>query len=180
MHSSLLEKFTFSLLIFAWLIFGSMTVGDMLVHVNEGDIEALRITTNSDEADTGMESAAVEAVAEDITTLLATADAAAGAKVFKKCASCHSTDNGGKNKVGPNLWNIVGGAKASVSGFSYSGVLSGLGGSWSYAELDAFLASPKEYAPGTKMSFKGISKPAKRAALIAFLRGQSDSPLALP
>ena len=107
-------------------------------------------------------------------------DAAAGKKVFKKCKSCHTVAKGGKNTVGPNLWDVVGKAKASTAGFAYSGVLKEKGGDWTYADLDAFLLSPKGFAKGTKMSFAGLKKTGDRAAVIAYLRSLSDSPKPLP
>ncbi len=115
-----------------------------------------------------------------IAALLAAADIDAGAKVSKKCAACHSFTKDGKNKVGPNLWDIVGKAIADVEGFKYSGALAEMGGEWSYDNLDAFLTKPKDFAAGTKMSFSGIKGADDRANLIAFLRGLSDNPKPLP
>lgn len=127
---------------------------------------------------------AVEEMAGDqseVLALVASADPAAGEGVAKKCAACHSFDKGGKHKVGPNLWGAAGRAVASADGFKYSDALVGMSDqSWGFEELDAFLAKPKEFAPGTKMSFAGIKKPDQRAALIAYMRLQSDSPLDLP
>lgn len=117
---------------------------------------------------------------EGIAALLAAADAEAGAKVSRKCAACHSFDEGGPNKVGPNLWDIVGRPVAGHEGYKYSDALSGLGGEWSYDRLDAFLTKPKDYAAGTKMSFAGVKSAEDRANLIAFLRGQSADPKPLP
>lgn len=120
-------------------------------------------------------------LAEPILVMLAEADIARGQKVSKACAACHSFDKGGKNGVGPALWNIVGGKKQAVGGFVYSGVLNTNGGNvWSYEELNKFLWKPKQYAPGTKMSYVGLKKPSDRAALIAYLRTLSSSPKALP
>lgn len=117
---------------------------------------------------------------ENIAALLAAADADAGAKISRKCAACHGFDEGGKNKVGPNLWDIVGRAIASGEGYKYSGALSGLGGEWTYENLDGFLAKPKDFAKGTKMSFAGLKKAEDRANLIAYMRGLSNSPKPLP
>ena len=116
----------------------------------------------------------------DLATLLASADAGDGEKVFRKCKSCHTVDQGGANRVGPNLWEIVGAAKAAVDGFRYSGALADMGGEWTYENLDAFLADPKGYVPGTKMSFAGLRKAKDRAAVIAYMRSNADNPPPLP
>jgi cytochrome c len=117
------------------------------------------------------------APAGDLIAMIAAADPAEGQKVAKKCAACHSFDKGGPNKVGPNLWDIVGAKHAHIADFNYSDAIKALADKeWTYAELDAFLAAPKTHIPGTKMAFVGIKKPEERAALIAYLRSLSDSP----
>lgn len=178
---SMLEKIALSLLITTWLVYGSHTIGNMLVHTDEGDIDALRIVSgDSGGAEEASEMAASEPEAMDVMGMLASADVEAGEKTFKKCKSCHSIESGGKNKVGPNLWNIVGSGMGSVADFKYSSAITGLGGTWTFESLDSFLADPKAFAPGTKMSFKGVKDPAARAALIVYLHAQSDSPVPLP
>lgn len=117
---------------------------------------------------------------EDVMTLLAAADPASGEKVVKKCTACHTVEQGGANKVGPNLWGILGRDIAGHEGYSYSDALAGTEGDWTYENLDAFLAAPKEWAPGTKMAFAGLKKASDRAELIAFLRTLSDDPVPLP
>ena len=118
--------------------------------------------------------------AKPLPVLLAAGDTDAGKKVAKKCASCHTFDQGGKNKVGPNLYGIVGRNVAASEGFKYSGAMWDAGGNWDYVRLDEFLANPKAAMKGTKMTFKGIKKPEQRANVIFFLRGLSDSPVPLP
>jgi len=121
------------------------------------------------------------AALEPVSGLLASADVAAGATVFKKCATCHTAEKGGAAKVGPNLWNIVGGKHAHMEGFAYSDPMKALADKeWSYEELNAFLAAPKTHIPGTKMTFPGLKKVADRAAVIAYLRTLADSPAPLP
>lgn len=124
-------------------------------------------------------SEAVEEVVISIPELMAVADATSGAKVFKKCAACHGVDEGGAHKVGPNLHAILGAGIAKKSGFAYSNVLSEMDKKWNYEELYAFLEKPKEYAPGTKMSFIGLRKPEQIANVMAYLRenGSQDYPL---
>ena len=122
-----------------------------------------------------------EVPVETIVALLAAADTAAGQAVAKKCKACHTFDRGGANKLGPNLWDIVNGQIAGAAGFKYSSALQGLSDEkWTFEALDAFLTKPKDYVPGTKMSFSGLKKPEVRANLIAYLRSLSDSPAALP
>jgi len=135
------------------------------------------------EATTETQAAAAPAApAKPITELLKTASAEEGAKIFKtKCTSCHNSEKGGANKVGPNLWNIVGDAKADPAlGFNFSDAMKQKGGDWSYDDLNAFLTNPKGFVPGTRMTFVGLKKDDERANVIAFLRGQADSPKPLP
>jgi cytochrome c len=115
--------------------------------------------------------------------LLAKADAAKGENAAKKCLSCHSFEKGGPNKVGPNLWNIVGRAKGSMSGAAYSAAMKGTsakGEAWSFADLYSFIESPKKAMPGTSMAFAGVPKSEERGDLIAYLRKLSDNPQPLP
>lgn len=115
--------------------------------------------------------AAAPAGPGDITELLKTADVAMGQKVSRACAACHSFDKGGANKVGPNLFGIVGAKHAHAAGFAYSDVLKGMASKpWTEDELNHFLYDPKGYAKGTKMAFAGVKKDADRAALIAYLK----------
>ncbi len=117
----------------------------------------------------------------DILPLLASADVAAGEKlVKKKCGSCHTFDNGGKNGTGPNLWNVVNADKAAHDGFKYSTAMTEFGGSWDYASLNQFIYKPKAYIKKTKMSFGGLKKDGDRTNAIAYLRTLSASPAPLP
>jgi len=115
-----------------------------------------------------------------LNTLLASADVAQGEKVFAKCAACHTINAGGANGIGPNLHGVMGEAVATGhGGFVFSDALKSKGGSWDFATMDAWLKSPREFAPGTKMTFAGLSKPADRANLIAYLNAQGSN-LPLP
>lgn len=118
-----------------------------------------------------------------VLAMIASEDPAAGEKVAKKCAACHTFEEGGKNKVGPALWNIVNRPVASVDGYNYSDAMKAHaeGGTvWSYEELEAYLTKPKEHVPGTKMVFAGLRKEGDRAALLAYLRTLSGEPAPLP
>lgn len=115
-----------------------------------------------------------------INTLLASADVAAGEKVFAKCTACHTINSGGANGIGPNLYGVMGKPVGKhAAGFAYSGALSGHGGDWDFANMNDWLASPKAFAPGTKMSFAGLSKPEDRANIIAYINAQGSN-LPLP
>jgi cytochrome c len=105
----------------------------------------------------------------DLGTLLASADATRGANTAKLCMSCHTFEQGGANRVGPNLWAVVGRPIAGHGGFAFSPALSSHGGEWSYEELDKYLASPSRAIPGNKMAFNGIRNPKDRANLLAYL-----------
>jgi cytochrome c len=109
----------------------------------------------------------------------AVVDAAKGADVFKQCVACHTIDAGGANGTGPNLHAILGKGKAAVGGFAYSDALKGKGGSWMIEDMDQWLISPRKFAPGTKMTYAGLSDPEKRGNLIAYLNGQGSN-LAYP
>ncbi len=107
--------------------------------------------------------------AAKVATLVADASADKGKGHFKKCQSCHTADQGGKNKIGPNLWGIVGRTLGGVDGFNYSSALVEKGGTWDYEALASFLHNPKEYVSGTKMVFRGFKKDDQLADILAYL-----------
>ena len=117
---------------------------------------------------------------EPIEKLLASADISKGENAAKKCAACHTFGKGEPNRVGPNLYGVVGRAKASVAGFNYSAAMKAKGGNWTIEELNTYLINPKAMVPGTTMSFAGLPRGSERADVIAYLNSKSDSPAALP
>lgn len=126
---------------------------------------------------------AAAAKVEPIEVRLKTADMAKGQKDFAKCAACHTGDKGGANKVGPNLWGVLGGPKAHLEGFKYSAAMADRGKAgekWTFADLDKFLTEPKAFIAGTAMGFAGFKDPADRADVILYLHSLSDSPVPLP
>lgn len=178
-HFSFLEKLGTSVLLVAWLVWGSITIGNALVQTNDKGVDALRIAGAEEPKAAAGQPAAAEA-ADTAMTLLATANAKDGEKTYGQCKACHTADKGGKNAVGPNLWDVVGRAKAGGGGFAYSSALAGKGGPWTYEDLNQFLANPKAFVAGTKMTFAGLKKSAERAAVIVYLRSRSDNPKPLP
>jgi cytochrome c len=124
--------------------------------------------------------AAPAAPEEPIEKLLATATVDRGQMVAKQCATCHNFQKGGPNGIGPNLYSVVGRPRASEPGFSYSDAMKAKGGEWTIDDLNKFLASPKEFIPGTKMTFAGLPRGNQRADAIAYLNSLADTPKPLP
>jgi cytochrome c len=117
---------------------------------------------------------------EPFEPLLASASAERGQAATKPCEACHTFEKGGPNRVGPNLWGVVNRPRASESGFNYSAAMKSKGGTWTYAELNNFLANPRRDIPGTAMTFAGIERERQRADVVAYLRTLSDNPAPLP
>lgn len=115
-----------------------------------------------------------------LPVLLASADPAKGQTAAKKCASCHDFTKGGPNKVGPNLYGVVGRPKAGHPGFNFSAALKSKGGEWSFDDMNRFIQNPKGYAPGTTMAFAGVGSGTERADILAYLRTLAESPVPLP
>jgi cytochrome c len=162
------------------LAMASGQIASILVHPRQLEKNTYVVDTSAVAGPTA--AASTGPTLEPVMALLASADAARGQKIFKKCATCHTADNGGKNKIGPNLFGVVNTKKGSKAGFNYSPAMTGFEGApnWDYGSLNAFLAKPKAYLPGTKMTFAGLKKVGDRAAIIAYLRTLADSPAALP
>lgn len=165
-----------------WTLAGCMAalgltiIGGMVYQTGEPKKEGYPVEGVAEGGDAG---AAAEV---PIATLLPTADAAKGAEVFKKCAACHTINSGGANGIGPNLYATVGeGIAEGKGGFAFSDALKAKGGKWGFDELNAWLTSPRKFAPGTKMTFAGLSNPKDRADVIVYLNSQgSNLPLPSP
>jgi cytochrome c len=136
------------------------------------------IAVKEEAAEGGAKEAA--APSEPIEKLLQTASVEKGAASAKKCAACHTFDKGGPNRVGPNLFGIVGENRGEGRGFNFSAAMKAKGGKWTFDELNKFLANPKGYIPGTAMGFAGLPKDSERADVIDYLRTLSDKPEPLP
>jgi cytochrome c len=174
-----LNKLVASILLAALICMLVNNIADVIYVKDSKPVErgyAVNVNT-----DTPVAQAKVEPeVKIDIPSLMAKASAELGQEVIKKCVGCHNFNEGGTNKIGPLLWNVVNRDKASEAGYSYSKAMQSKGGKWDYESLFGFLHKPSEYMPGTKMTFQGLAKPEDIANVVAFLRSQSHDPAALP
>lgn len=160
-----------------WLLFGGIAALGLSI-VTTGYFHGEDPETAGFVIEGGEEAGAVDA-GPSFTALLAAADVAKGEAVFKKCTACHTINAGGANGIGPNLYGVVGKPHGAHPGFSFSAALKGVPGNWDFNALDAWLKSPKKYAPGTLMSFAGLSSAEDRANLVAYLNAQGSN-LPLP
>ena len=153
---------------------GATIVGGMMFHSGEPKKEGYPVEAVDEGGDSG---AAAEV---PIASLLPTADAAKGAEVFKKCAACHTINQGGANGVGPNLYDTLGGPIGQgKNGFAFSDALKAIGGNWDFDKMDQWLTNPRKFANGTKMTFAGLSDPQQRANVILYVNSQGSN-LPLP
>ena len=179
MDSFELNKIIAAVLMVALLVIGIGKLSDIIFHVEKPEtpgyaVDVVQtITANTTSAETVEEKI-------DIAALMAMGDIAVGEKVFKKCAACHSIVKGGKNNIGPALYNVVGRKIGVVSDYKYSKALSGYGKEWTFEELNGYLIKPAKWIKGTKMAFAGLRKEKDRASVILFMNSKSSSPKPLP
>ncbi len=173
------NKFVAALLVAAIVAMITGLVSEGVIRPAKLEAPAYAIAAEAKPAEIAAAPAAAEKPAPLTVAVLAKADAVAGEAQAKKCGACHSFEKGGANKVGPNLWGVIGRPRASVAGFTYSDTLKKLGGTWTPQEIAAFIYNPKAYAPGTKMGFAGLPKDTDRADVLAWLDKNTDTPVDL-
>ena len=179
MDSFEVNKIVAAVLMVALLVIGIGKLSDVIFHVEKPEtpgyaVEVEQVSTTSSSTTI----AADEKV--DIAALMAMGDIASGEKIFKKCAACHSIIKGGKNAIGPALYNVVGRKVGSVEDYKYSKALAAYEKEWTLEELNGYLTKPAKWIKGTKMAFAGLRKEADRASVIKYLNENSDSPVPLP
>ena len=180
MDSFEINKIVAAILMVALLVIGIGKLSEVVFHVEKPktpgySVELDQTTTVGSQAVSETEKEQI-----DIASLMAMGDLAIGEKVFKKCAACHSIVKGGKNNIGPALYNVVGRKVGAVSDYKYSKALSGYEKEWTFEELNGYLIKPAKWIKGTKMAFAGLRKEKDRASVILYLNQNSDNPLPLP
>ena len=180
MDSFELNKIIAAVLMVALIIIGIGKLSDVIFHVEKPKTPAYAVEVEQAVA-TSTESTSVTTEEKiDIAALMAMGDLATGEKVFKKCAACHSIVKGGKNAIGPALYNVVGRKVGAIEDYKYSKALAAYDKNWTFEELNGFLIKPAKWIKGTKMAYAGLRKEKDRASVIKYLNENSDSPLPLP
>ena len=175
-----MNKIIVSIVFAIILVLGINKVADVIFYVEKPEKSAYQVASVTTIASaTSAETDSVSSDSGNIMALFASASAAEGAKVFKKCAACHSITQGGSNKIGPALWGVFGRKAGSISDYKYSKAMAAHGKTWSFDEMNSFLIKPKDWIKGTKMSFAGLKNEKDRAAVILYMNKNTDNPLPL-
>ena len=179
MDSFEINKIIAAILLVALLIIGIGKLSNIIFYVEKPKtpgyaVEVKQVSSSSDN------SLKKDEEIIDISALMAMGDVTSGEKIFKKCAACHSIVKGGKNNIGPALYNVVGRQVGSISDYKYSKALLGYSKEWTFEELNGYLIKPAKWIKGTKMAFAGLRKEKDRASVIKYLNQNSDNPLPLP
>jgi len=179
MDSFELNKVIAAVLMVALLVIGLGKLADGIFHVKSPKNPAYQVLAESQlTSDTSQATNTLEKI--DIAAIMALGNAENGAVIFKKCAACHSINKGGKNKIGPALYNVVGRTVGGLDSYKYSKALASYDKEWTFEELNGFLKKPSSYLKGTKMSYAGLRKEKDRASIIKYLNQNSDNPSLLP
>ncbi len=179
MDSFEINKIVAAVLMVALLVIGIGKLSDVIFHVEKPETPGYAVDVEEAKTVSSSTKASVEEKI-DIDALMAMGDLTHGEKVFKKCAACHSIVKGGKNNIGPALYNVVGRKIGIVEDYKYSKALASYGKEWTVEELNGYLIKPAKWIKGTKMAFAGLRKEKDRASVIKYLNQNSDSPLQLP
>ena len=175
MNSCEINKIITAILVTILVIFGIGKISNIIFDKDLENIVAYKVEAH--------ECLAVKASAEtsvDIAALLALGDVAHGEKVFKKCKACHTIKQGGGNKIGPKLWNIMFRPVGAITDYKYSKALSSYGKEWNWEEMNGFLIKPSSWIKGNKMGFAGLKSEKDRASVILYLNQNGENPKPLP
>ena len=175
-----MNKIIVSIIFAVILVLGINKITDSIFYVEKPEKSAYQVDGTTTVASTAVSETSTESSGpENIMALFASTSATDGAKVFKKCAACHSINEGGANKIGPALWGVLGRAVGSVPDYKYSKAMAAHVKNWSFEEMNGFLIKPKDWIKGTKMSYAGLKSEKERAALILYMNENTNSPLSL-
>tara|TARA_B110000263_G_C14996181_1_gene368304 strand:- start:55 stop:576 length:522 start_codon:yes stop_codon:yes gene_type:complete len=172
-----MNKIIVSIVLAVILVLGIDKIADVIFYTEKPEKSAYQVEGITTVASTATAEASKET--ENIMALFSSTSASEGAKIFKKCAACHSISQGGKNKIGPALWGVLGRKAGSISDYKYSKALVAYGKPWSFDEMNGFLTKPKDWIKGTKMSFAGLKNVKERAAVILYMNENTNNPLPL-
>ena len=179
MDSFEINKIVAAILMVALLIIGIGKISDIIFYVEKPKTPGYAVEVEQVTISSASEVKKSEEIV-DIAALMTLGEISHGEKVFKKCAACHSIVKGGKNNIGPALYNVVGRKVGVISDYKYSKALSGYDKEWTFEELNGYLIKPAKWIKGTKMAFAGLRKEKDRASVILYLNQNSDNPLPLP
>ena len=171
-----MNKILVSIVFAVILVLGINKITDVIYQVQKPETSAYQVNVIT-VASTETQKSSESSQDGDIMALFASVNAADGEKVFKKCAACHSIAEGGKNKIGPALWGVLGRTAGSYPDYKYSKAMAAYAKAWSFEEMNGFLIKPKDWIKGTKMSFAGLKNAKDRAAVILYMNENSSNPL---
>ena len=180
MDSFELNKIIAAVLLVALIIIGIGKLSNLIFYVEKPKTPGYVVEVEKAVSDSTQTKTDIAIKKVDISALMAMGDLAHGEKVFKKCAACHSIVKGGKNNIGPALYNVVNRQVGVVSDYKYSKALSKYEKNWTFEELNGYLIKPAKWIKGTKMAFAGLRKDKDRASVILYLNENSDNPIPLP
>ncbi len=175
MNSFEINKIITAILVTVLIVFGIGKISNIIFDKDETNVVAYKV-----DAPEGLAIQASTETSVDLSALLAMGDVSHGEKVFKKCAACHSIKQGGGNKIGPKLWNVMFRPVGAIGDYKYSKALSSYGKEWTWEEMNGFLTKPSSWIKGNKMGFAGLKKEKDRASILLYLNQNSDSPKSLP
>jgi cytochrome c len=175
MNSFEIQKIISAILITILVIFGIGKISDFIFDKDTSSVVAYKLDPPE-----GSDAKDEEESKLDLNAMFALADLAHGEKVFKKCAACHSIKQGGGNKIGPKLWNVMFRSVGGVEDYKYSKALSSYNKEWNWEEMNGFLIKPSTWIKGNKMGFAGLKDEKDRASVIAYLNQNSENPRDLP
>jgi len=175
MNSFEINKIITAILVTILVVFGIGKISDIIFDKKDENIVAYKV-----EAPEGLATQASTESTVDMSSLLALGNVAHGENVFKKCKACHSIKQGGRNNIGPKLWNVMFRPVGAVTDYKYSKALTSYGKEWSWEEMNGFLIKPAKWIKGNKMGFAGLKNEKDRASVILYLNQNSDNPLPLP